>query len=110
MTADRITATFLYDNTSGVYEGRVNGGKVFYFGGRKDAPMPQQLANALEALRLETMRSAKAVYERKIAEGAMTLDEVLEKVKDFEERGGRIQIVGRQKREYTPLSLEDLEL
>jgi hypothetical protein len=105
-----ITVTFTYDNTRGIYEGQVNGGQRFLFSGHRDAPMPKNLTNALESLRLLSMKLAEA---RRAARGGdeLPLEDILEKIKEFEARGGTVQRVGRQPKAVVPkLTLEDLDL
>lgn len=97
-----------YDNTRGVFEARINNGVRFLFSGHRDSPMPKSMANALEGLRRYTILSASGQISR---EDHLSLDEILEKVKDYEAKGNRIQTVGVQKaKAFTPLSIEDLDL
>lgn len=106
-----ILVSFSYDNARGVYEGRVNGGQRFYFSGHRDAPMPKALVNALAALRSYTMLEAKAAFAARTAEGLLSVDEILAKIKAYEAAGGKVTKAGRTpKPALTALSIEDLDL
>lgn len=107
-----LTVTFRFDNVRGVFEARANGGQRFYFGGAVDAPIPRTLHNALTGLRRETMLMASSRTTPVDVEEGIS-DDLKEKIRQYEARGGRVQTVGpapKRTAPLTPLSIEDLDL
>lgn len=106
---ESLSVTFSYDNARGVYAGKVNGGQTFLFSGHRDAPLPKPLANALEALRHLTMLAERERNPKK--DEHLTLDEVLEKIREYERKGGKISRTRADtKKAISKLVITDLEI
>lgn len=107
----KIRLDIRFDNTSGLFVARVNGGARFYFSGTQDAPLPRSLYNALTALRRETMEAA-VNPRHKPETPELPLEEILKKVSEYEQRGGKIQLAGPAPKRppLTSLTIEDLDL
>lgn len=111
MSEPVVKASFTFDNVRGVFVGKLEGGPRFMFGGAVGAPLPRALHQALVSLRRDVMQSAKG---RSVpAEEGMSYEELQEKIREFESKGGRIQTVGpapKREKPLTPLTLDDLDL